>query len=63
MVAPYPILTARGTQRSQWRVEQMLPWPGTLGLRRDAADAAADAASAAELGAIKKVAAKIKKTG
>ena len=44
MVAPYPILTARGTQRSQWRVEQMLPWPGTLGLRRDAADAAADAA-------------------
>ena len=40
MVAPYPILTARGTQRSQWRVEQMLPWPGTLGLRRDAADAA-----------------------
>jgi outer membrane protein TolC len=44
MVAPYPILTARGTQRSQWRVEQMLPWPGTLGLRRDAADAAAEAA-------------------
>lgn len=44
MVAPYPVLTARGTQRSQWRVEQMLPWPGTLGLRRDAADAAAEAA-------------------
>ena len=44
MVAPYPILTARGTQRSQWRVEQMIPWPGTLGLRRDAADAAAEAA-------------------
>ena len=44
MVAPYPILTARGTQRSQWRVEQMVPWPGTLGLRRDAADAAAEAA-------------------
>ena len=44
MVAPYPILTARGTQRSQWRVEQMLPWPGTLGLRRDAADAAAEVA-------------------
>ncbi|PAP78914.1 hypothetical protein B1759_15870 [Rubrivirga sp. SAORIC476] len=44
MVAPYPILTARGTQRSQWRVEQMLPWPGTLGLRRDAADARAEAA-------------------
>ena len=44
MVAPYPILTARGTQRSQWRVEQMIPWPGTLGLRRDAADAQAEAA-------------------
>ncbi len=44
MVAPYPILTARGTQRSQWRVEQMLPWPGTLSLRRGAADAAAEAA-------------------
>ncbi len=44
MVAPYPILTARGTQRSQWRVEQMVPWPGTLGLRRDAADAVAEAA-------------------
>ena len=44
MVAPYPILTARGTQRSQWRVEQMLPWPGTLGLRRDAVEAAAEAA-------------------
>ena len=44
MVAPYPILTARGTQRSQWRVEQRVPWPGTLGLRRAAADAAAEAA-------------------
>ena len=44
MVAPYPILTARGTQRSQWRVEQRVPWPGTLGLRRDAANAAAEAA-------------------
>ncbi|GAB5550185.1 MAG: hypothetical protein SangKO_099450 [Sandaracinaceae bacterium] len=44
MVAPYPILTARGTQRSQWRVEQSVPWPGTLGLRRDAADAVAEAA-------------------
>ena len=38
MVAPYPILTARGTQRSQWRVEQRIPWPGTLSLRRDVAD-------------------------
>ena len=44
MVAPYPILTARGTQRSQWRVEQAVPWPGTLGLRRDVADATAEVA-------------------
>lgn len=25
---PYPIWTARGTQRSQWRAEQTLPYPG-----------------------------------
>ncbi|MDT7858033.1 TolC family protein, partial [Rubrivirga sp. S365] len=44
MVAPYPVLSARGTLRSQWRVEQPFPWPGTLGLRRDAAAAAAESA-------------------
>ncbi len=38
------VSVSSGTQRSQWRVEQMLPWPGTLALRRDAADAAAEAA-------------------
>ena len=43
MVAPYPVYSARGTLRSQWRVEQPFPWPGTLGLRRDAADAGAEA--------------------
>ena len=41
---PYPILTARGAQRSQWRVEQRLPRWGTLALRRDAADRAAEVA-------------------
>ncbi len=44
MVAPYPVYSARGTLRSQWRLEQPFPWPGTLGLRRDAADAAAEGA-------------------
>ena len=43
-VFPYPVLTARGAQRSQWRVEQTVPWPGTLGLRERAADLAAEAA-------------------
>ena len=44
MVAPYPVYSARGTLRSQWRLEQPFPWPGTLGLRRDAADAIAEGA-------------------
>jgi outer membrane protein TolC len=35
---PYPLVTALGAQRSQWRVEQMAPWPGTLALRERAAD-------------------------
>ncbi len=30
---PYALLTARGLQRSLWRVEQMLPYPGKLALR------------------------------
>jgi outer membrane protein TolC len=30
---PYPILTAYGTQRTQWRVEQQVPYPGKLGLQ------------------------------
>ncbi len=45
MVAPFPVVTARGAQRSQWRVEQPLPWPGTLGLRERAADLSAAVAS------------------
>ncbi len=42
---PYPLATAMGEQRSQWRVEQMVPWPGTLALRRRAADLSADVAA------------------
>jgi outer membrane protein TolC len=41
---PYPLVTALGAQRSQWRVEQMIPWPGTLGLRERAADLGAEVA-------------------
>lgn len=35
---PYPLLTAFGTQRSQWSVEQILPYPGKLKLRGVIAD-------------------------
>lgn len=41
---PYAVLTARGTMRSQWRVEQMIPFPGKLGLRGDIADLSAEVA-------------------
>ncbi len=41
---PYPLLTARGTQRTQWRVEQMIPFPGKLGLQGDIADLSAEVA-------------------
>ena len=45
MVAPYPILTARGhAAEPVARRADGSPWPGTLGLRRDAVDAAAEAA-------------------
>ena len=30
---PYSLLTARGVQRSQWRIEQTIPYPGKLTLR------------------------------
>lgn len=43
-VFPAPILTAYGAQRTQWRVEQRLPWPGTLGLRAQSAESAAQSA-------------------
>ena len=41
---PYPLFTARGTQRTQWRVEQAVPFPGKLGLKGDIADFGADIA-------------------
>lgn len=41
---PYPVLTARGAQRSQWRVEQQIPYPGKLGLQGDIAGLSADVA-------------------
>lgn len=34
---PRPILTARGYQRSQWRFEQTIPFPGKLRLRGEVA--------------------------
>ena len=45
-VQPFPILTARGSQRLLFRVEQMLPWPGTLSRRREVADGNAAIAGA-----------------
>ena len=43
MTAPSPLLGGSGTRHVQGRVEQMVPWPGTLALRRAAADRAAEA--------------------
>ncbi|GMQ82969.1 MAG: TolC family protein [Rhodothermia bacterium] len=37
-VLPFPIYTARGTQRSQFRVEQAVPFPGKLSLKGQIAD-------------------------
>jgi outer membrane protein TolC len=41
---PFPVLTARGAQRSQWRVEQQVPFPGKLGLQGDIAGLSAEVA-------------------
>lgn len=41
---PRPILTARGYQRSQWRIEQTIPTPGKRRLRGEIADLSADVA-------------------
>ena len=40
---PFPVFTARGFQRSQWRIEQDVPFPGKRGLRGKIADYAAEA--------------------
>ncbi|NNE47331.1 MAG: TolC family protein [Rhodothermales bacterium] len=37
-VSPRPIHTARGTQRSQWRLEQTFPFPGKRRLKKEIAD-------------------------
>ncbi len=42
---PFPVLTARGTQRTQFRAEQMIPFPGKLGLQGDLADRTAEIAA------------------
>jgi outer membrane protein TolC len=41
--APRPVHTARGSQRSQWRLEQAIPFPGKRRLRREVAELTADA--------------------
>ena len=42
---PLPILTARGAQRTQWRVEQMVPFPGKRALQGEIAGLSADVAA------------------
>lgn len=42
---PYPMLTAHGAQRSQWRVEQAVPYPGTRRLLGDLANLEASIAA------------------
>ncbi|MCS4178614.1 outer membrane protein TolC [Salinibacter ruber] len=42
----YPIVTARGPQRSQWQVRQSIPFPGKRGLRGEVAARGADVAEA-----------------
>lgn len=44
-VQPLPVLTARGAQRSQWRVEQTIPYPGKRALRAEIADLDAEVAA------------------
>jgi outer membrane protein TolC len=45
-VFPYSVVTARGAQRSQWRAQQSIPFPGTRALRGTVAELRADAAQA-----------------
>lgn len=42
---PLPVLTARGAQRTQWRLEQPIPFPGKLRLQGEVADLGADVAA------------------
>ncbi|QXD13811.1 TolC family protein [Rhodocaloribacter litoris] len=41
---PFPVLTARGTQRTQLRLEQSIPFPGKLGLGGEVAGLGAEVA-------------------
>lgn len=41
---PVPMLTAHGRQRTQWMIEQTIPYPRRLGLRREIAALDADVA-------------------
>ncbi len=41
---PFPVYTARGIQRSQWRVEQRIPYPGTLERQGAIAESSAEVA-------------------
>lgn len=41
---PVPMLTAHGAQRTQWSVEQTIPFPGRLSLRREIASLDSDVA-------------------
>lgn len=45
-VFSFPIVTARGEQRTRWRVQQAIPFPGKRSLRRTVADLGADVAAA-----------------
>ncbi len=47
MIPPRPLHTARGAQRSQWRLEQAFPFPGKRGLRGEIADLDAQVAELA----------------
>lgn len=42
---PYPMVTARGVQRSQWQFQQQIPFPGKRSLRREIAGLGAGVAA------------------
>lgn len=42
---PYSVMTARGAQRTQWQIQQEIPFPGKRGLREEIAGLSSDVAS------------------
>lgn len=42
---PYSMMTARGAQRTQWQIQQEIPFPGKRGLRGEIAGLSAEVAS------------------